>query len=390
MSRVWETGGGESRPGPKAGRVRYAVTHPCPRVAVPHAKSPVRTRAAGYPAVRPYGAARRAGRERRAYDGPVDTTDGTGSARAAREAVPAPAPGPSAPADGPGDRPDQGPVGESGGRAARRVRALLGACHPGPAAAVTLLTAGLAVAAGQDAGGCALATAAVAAGQLSVGWSNDAVDAARDTAVGRDAKPVAGGAVTARTVRCAALAALALCVPLSLAYGALAGAAHLVGVAAAWAYNLRLKSTVFSWLPYALGFASLPAFVALGLPGRAWPGWWTVTAAALLGVGAHLGNVLPDIEDDLATGVRGWPQRLGPAAVRVLLPAPLVAATLLLALGPPGAPDGAAVVAVAVAPAVAVGGALLGRDRPRVPFLAAIVVAGVNVGLLWWQAAATS
>lgn len=256
-----------------------------------------------------------------------------------------------------------------------------------PTAAVTLLVAGLAVAAGADPPGCVLVAAAVLTGQLSVGWSNDAVDAARDVAVGRRDKPVAEGAVDARTVRTTALVALALCVPLSLLYGALAGAVHLVGVAAAWAYNLGLKSTPLSWLPYAVGFASLPAFVVLGLPGGALPAWWTVTAAALLGVGAHLGNVLPDIEADLTMGVRGWPQRLGPATVRLLLPAPLVAATVLLALGGPAV---VGAVAVGVALAAAVGGSLLGSRRPKLPFLGAIFVAAVDVALLLWQGSAVS
>lgn len=243
------------------------------------------------------------------------------------------------------------------------------------------------MAAGQDTTGCALAVVAVLAGQLSVGWSNDAIDAARDTVVGRSTKPVVGEAVSARTVRTAALVALALCVPLSLAYGLLAGAVHLVGVAAAWTYNVRLKSTVLSWLPYAIGFASLPAFVTLGLPGQPRPAWWVVTAAALVGVGAHLGNVLPDIGADLATGVRGWPQRLGPTAVRLLLPAPLVAATLLLALVRPGT---LGAIAVTLALIAAAGGSLMGRRRPRVPFLAAILVAGVDVALLLRQGAALS
>ncbi|MEV0040413.1 UbiA family prenyltransferase [Streptomyces sp. NPDC050804] len=278
-----------------------------------------------------------------------------------------------------------GPRGGAPGRWARGIAALLGACHPGPTAAVTLLITGLAVAAGQSASGCLLVAAAVLTGQLSVGWSNDALDAARDTAAGRTAKPVVRGAVGARTVGAAALIALALCVPLSLAYGWPAGAVHLVGVAAAWTYNLRLKSTVLSWLPYAVGFAALPAFVTLGLPGQPRPAWWIVTAAALVGVGAHLGNVLPDVDSDLALGVRGWPQRLGPARIRLLLPAPLVAATVLLALGGPGV---LGAVAVALALVAGVGGSLMGRHRPKLPFLAAILVAGVDVALLLWQGTA--
>ncbi|MGP3998827.1 UbiA family prenyltransferase [Streptomyces sp. 8N706] len=262
------------------------------------------------------------------------------------------------------------------------LRALLRACHPVPTAAVTVLTTGLAMSAGRGGPGCAAVAGAVLAGQLSVGWCNDAADAQRDTAAGRSGKPVVSGAVSVGAVRSASLIALALCVPLSLASGVLAGVAHLVGVGAAWAYNLRLKAASWSWLPYAVGFGSLPAFVALGLPGHPWPAWPLVAAAALLGVGAHLANVLPDIEDDLRTGVRGWPQRLGPSGVRLLLPFPLVAASALLVLTDPGGADRYGVPVVLLVAVAAVGAAALGRVRPRVPFLAAVGVAAVDVVLL--------
>ncbi|MGW0552410.1 UbiA family prenyltransferase [Streptomyces altiplanensis] len=279
--------------------------------------------------------------------------------------------------------------GSSGPRRVLRVAGgLAGACHLVPTLAVGLLTTAMAVACGQDTTGCLLVAAAVLTGQLSVGWSNDAVDAARDIAVGRRTKPVVAGSVGVGAVRAAAVTALALCVPLSLACGPLAGTVHLVGVAAAWAYNFGLKATVLSWLPYAVGFAALPAFVALGLEGRPWPAWWTVVPAALLGVGAHLANVLPDIGDDLATGVRGWPQRLGPARARLLLPAPLVTATALLVLARPGPAGTAGATALSVALVVAVGSALLGGRRPRLPFVAAIVIAAVDVAMLLRHGAA--
>ncbi|MGR8012127.1 UbiA family prenyltransferase [Streptomyces hypolithicus] len=272
----------------------------------------------------------------------------------------------------------------------RPVVGLLRACHPGPTVAVTLLMTALAVAAGQHPAGCLLVAGAVLAGQLSVGWSNDAVDADRDIAAGRRTKPVVAGSVSAGVVRGAALTALAACAALSLAVGPLAAAVHLAGVAGAWAYNLRLKSTVLSWLPYAAGFAALPAFVSLGLPGQPWPAWWIALAAALLGVGAHLANVLPDIDADLALGVRGWPQRLGATRTRLLLPAPLVAATALLVLAAPGPPGTTGALALAAVAAVAVCGALLGRRTPKLPFAAAIVIAAADVALLLHRGAALS
>ncbi|MFD7101002.1 UbiA family prenyltransferase, partial [Streptomyces xanthophaeus] len=131
---------------------------------------------------------------------------------------------------------------------------LLAACHPLPAAAVTLFAAALTAAVGRGLPGAVVTVGAVAAGQLSVGWSNDRADQARDLATGRRDKPLAAGTVTPAAVTRAAAVALLLCVPLSLAAGVLAGAVHLVAVAAAWAYNLRLKSTLCSWLPYAVAF----------------------------------------------------------------------------------------------------------------------------------------
>ncbi|MEU7104016.1 UbiA family prenyltransferase [Streptomyces sp. NPDC046215] len=272
-------------------------------------------------------------------------------------------------------------TGGTTGRTGRPVVALAASCHPGPTAAVTVLVTALAGTAGHSAGNCALLAAAVLSGQLSVGWCNDAFDARRDAAAGRS-KPVATGAVSAQTVWAAAHTALALCVPLSLMCGPLAGAVHLAGVGAAWAYNLRLKVTVWSWLPYAAGFASLPAFVTLSLDTPLRPPWWMAVAGALLGVGAHLADTLPDIPGDVAVGARGLPHRLGTAWTRRVLPVPLVAATAVLALGPPGPFPAAGAAALVTATATALTGAALSRTRPQAPFAAAVAVAAVCLALL--------
>lgn len=256
---------------------------------------------------------------------------------------------------------------------------LLRACHPVPAAGVTLFAGALAAAAGRGPAGTALTAAAVAAGQLSVGWSNDRADLRRDRATGRRDKPLATGVLPAAAVTRAAVGALLLCVPLSLAAGPLAGAAHLVGVGAAWAYNLRLKATAASWVPYALAFGLLPAFVTLALPGGPWPPLWLAGAAALLGAGAHFANVLPDIADDLATGVRGLPQRLGARRSAAVAAGLVLASTACLLLGPPGpvGPYGRWLLVLTCA-------LLYGTARAggRMPFLATMGVAGADVLLL--------
>lgn len=260
---------------------------------------------------------------------------------------------------------------------------LLRACHPEPAVAVTVFVTALAVAAGRGATGAATVGLAVLAGQLSVGWCNDAADAHRDRVCGRGDKPVARGELPPRAAALAAGTALALCVPLSLLSGAAAGLAHLGGVASGWAYNLRLKRMALSPLPYAAGFGSLPVFVTLGLPAPSWPAWWAVTAGAMLGVGAHVVNVLPDIEDDLATGVRGLPQRLGRPACRWLAPLVMLTALGVVVAGPPGTMGVWDWTLAGTAGIVAVAGtAVPSGAGSRWPFRAAIVVAGAAVAEL--------
>ncbi len=255
--------------------------------------------------------------------------------------------------------------------------ALVGAAHPGPAAAVTTLTALLAIGAGHHLGTAVLVTAAVGTGQLGIGWSNDLIDAARDRRVGRTDKPIARGAVSAQAVRTATAVSLVACVVLSLACGPASAATHLgLGVASGWAYNLGLKRTRWSALPYAVAFGSLPAVVSLALPDPVLPPLWMVATGAVLGVGAHLLNALPDLDDDAATGVLSLPQRLGARAVRVVAPLVLLGGSVVALLGPSGPVPPAAWAGGGLCLLLA-GVALLGRGR--VPFVASIAIAAVDV-----------
>lgn len=255
--------------------------------------------------------------------------------------------------------------------------ALLGATHPGPALAVTAVAGLLAAADGAAPDRVALVAATVLAGQLSIGWSNDLLDLTRDRQVGRLDKPLATGEADARTVRLACAVAIVLVVLLSLACGVLAGVVHLTCVACGWAYNLGLKATAWSWLPYALAFGGLPVFVSLAAGGD--PIWWTAAAGALLGVAAHLLNTLLDLDDDRATGVLGLPHRIGAGPTRVLAVALLLAASVLLAAVAPGlATTGRVIVLVAAAVLSVV--AL--RAEGRRPFQAVVLLALVDVAML--------
>ncbi len=254
--------------------------------------------------------------------------------------------------------------------------ALLRAAHAGPGLAVTVLSLLLALSADLSAARVATVTAAVLAGQLSVGWSNDLRDRVRDATVGRTDKPLATGALSVTTVQRACALAVVATVVLSLACGLLPGLVHLLCVASAWTYNLWLKATVVSWLPYAVSFGGLPVFVHLA--GGSAPPAEVVVGGALIGVGAHLLNVVPDLADDAATGVRGLPHRLGARRSTLLAVGLLVGATALLLVS--GAPSTALVVIGAVVVAGLAGLALVGRGRA--PFYSAVGIALTDVVIL--------
>ena len=256
--------------------------------------------------------------------------------------------------------------------------ALLRAAHAGPALAVVVLSVLLGVAADLDVRRLVLVGLAVLAGQLSVGWSNDLLDEARDRAVARTDKPLAAGEVSTTTVRAACTAAVLATVALSLACGVAAGLVHLLCVTSAWVYNAGLKATAWSWLPYAVSFGGLTVFVHLAGQPSLLPPWWVPVAAALLGVGAHLLNVLPDIADDEANGIRGLPHRIGTRLLPASAVAVLVAATLVVVVGA-GVNRPGSLIALS---AVGVLGAVALTGRGRWPFLTAIGIALTDVALL--------
>lgn len=261
-----------------------------------------------------------------------------------------------------------------------RAVALVRASHPEPTLVVTVLTAVLAVDAGLAAHRVLLVTAAVFTGQLSIGWSNDVLDVGRDRMVQRPDKPIATGAVPERVVRLATTIALLLCIVLSLLCGWASGLTHLVlGVGSGWAYNLVLKRTWMSWLPYALAFGSLPAVIWLAdQPPRLPPGW-VMGAGALLGIGAHLVNALPDLDDDLRTGVVGLPQRAGSRGSRLLAAAALVGASIVAFVGPGTRPPWWCWLGLALVGLLAV---VTVRSSGRLAFQAALLIAVLDVVLL--------
>jgi protoheme IX farnesyltransferase len=266
-----------------------------------------------------------------------------------------------------------------------RALALIRSSHPEPGLAVTVAMTLLAVGVGHRGWAIPGIFLAVGATQLAVGWVNDWLDAARDRQAGRADKPIAAGAVSRRTVGISGLIA-SLAVPLLAAPFGLEPAVILtVATGVALLYDWPLKSTVFSVLPYLVAFGLLPAFIVTALPGHPAPPAWLVAAAALLGGGAHFANVLPDLDDDAATGVRGLPHRLGANGSTIAAAVLLLGATLALVFGPAGPPSWAGWSAAAAAVVVLPLGWYAARraeGRRVAMFRAVIVVALIDILLL--------
>jgi 4-hydroxybenzoate polyprenyltransferase len=230
-----------------------------------------------------------------------------------------------------------------------------------------------------------LLTVSVFFGQLSIGISNDAIDAARDRAVGRTDKPLARGDVSVRTAWVAAVGCAVIALALSAPLGIGMLIAHAVAVASGWAYNAPLKATVFSLAPFLVTFGLFPSLATLSAADPRWAAPWAFVAGAALGAAVHLSNVLPDLDDDRATGIRGLPHRLGGPASAVTAAVGVIVGALAVLLGPVGlrvtdvAPLSwaffVAVVVVAISSAVIALRGAPGRIVFRLVMLAALLLA---------------
>src|SRR5665647_2949905 len=90
------------------------------------------------------------------------------------------------------------------------------------------------------------------------------------------------------------------------------------------------KAIAYGSQDRAVAFGMLPAVATLSASPPRWPAAWALTAGGLLGVVAHLANVLPDLGDDVATGIRGLPHRIGARATALTAAAILLTASAVI------------------------------------------------------------
>jgi len=262
---------------------------------------------------------------------------------------------------------------------------VLRASHPAPTVAVTLLSLFLALAFAVPPENTVLIVVAVFFNQIAIGLSNDIIDVARDQRAERRDKPLVNGALSLRTAWVVVIASSVLSLLLSVVVDPLVGLWQAVFLFSGFAYNAGLKATLLSAVPYATGFAALPALVSAGTQSPSLPGWWVMLVGASLGVSAHFANVLPDVESDRREGIRGLPQRVSPRVTAAVLVVLTTSSTgILIWQGGPAAqwvtiPVGIAAVVASVAAAISV----LRAPAPSWPFRLSMIAAGlIALGLL--------
>jgi poly(3-hydroxybutyrate) depolymerase len=254
----------------------------------------------------------------------------------------------------------------------KRLRGLLQACHFGPSVLVTTVAFLIAQALWWE-GPAYVIAIGVLLGQLIVGWTNDLHDYEDDLKHNRVAKPLVSGLITAKQLRAAIVVVTPLAVLVNLfgPLGLKGGAVYLLGIAFGLAYNFYFKYTPLSPLPYVIAFAALPASIVFAVDET--PPLWMMAAGSLLGVAAHIANVLKDFEEDGQSGIRSFPRIIGESASRLSIAVLLLATTVLLN-------------SVSPRPAlliVGVIGALLTIKAPRsILFKAIMIVALANLVLL--------
>ena len=207
----------------------------------------------------------------------------------------------------------------------KKLKGLLKAAHFGPTLIVTTISFFFAMHYWWE-GPAYVIAFGVFTGQLVVGWSNDLYDLEDDLKHQRTNKPLVSGLITKQYLQ----KWLRFMLPFSFVanllgpLGIKGGLVYMLGIACGVAYNFYFKFNLFSPLPYAVAFAALPSCVVISKDSN--PPLWMLIGGALFGMAAHFINVIKDMDQDQASGIKGLPQRLGKAKS-------IAAAAVLIALG---------------------------------------------------------
>ncbi|MFZ9976188.1 MAG: UbiA prenyltransferase family protein [Candidatus Limnocylindrus sp.] len=262
--------------------------------------------------------------------------------------------------------------------------ALLRLAHPLPTLLNAVAAAALATVAGAGPSAAGLVALTMLGVHTCIGASNDYLDRHRDR--GRPEKPIASGALPPSAGLLLSAVGITVGLVAAAQVSTLTFALAVTGALVGATYNVWLKHTALSWLPFALGVSIIPAF--------AWSTVSSVLPTPILtlslislpgGAALALQNSLADRALDLQSGMRSAVVRLGErTAFGVLALLHLVSLTALLAFAPGNtSPATLAVAALLLAIGVACSAtrSRWARQRGWEISAAALAVAALSVAL---------
>lgn len=199
----------------------------------------------------------------------------------------------------------------AGERAGRRMPRLVALAHPFPSTLDAMAAASLGWLAGAAPIRAGVIGAAMLLLQVAIGATNDLADVDHDR-IAKPGKPIPAGTVPVRAAASMALFAGGAGLALAFALGIAPGLIAVAGLSTGLLYDLALKRTMLSWLPYALGLPLLPAYAWVAARGVL-PGSFPllVGLAMLAGTALSFANGLADRPDDVSSGSSGLVVRLG-------------------------------------------------------------------------------
>jgi len=279
------------------------------------------------------------------------------------------------------------PIARSPGRV---IHAYLVLPHAVPVVVVMTTTLGCSVLVPDDLPAwddLALVLLAMLGGQLAIGAVNELVDAA-DDAIAKPTKPIPAGLVPVRHAQAIAIGGVVVMLGASISLGLASAILCLIGTGAGLVYDVRLKRSSYSWLPYLVALPLLPIWVWTALDAFDSRLLWLYPLGGLAVIGVHLAQTLPDIAGDRETGVDTLTARIGERrAIVACWVATLSAPALASAAAAAIAERPVIIWLVALAVCLLVTGHVgLYRVRPTVAIAACFPIVAASVaclGLTW-------
>jgi 4-hydroxybenzoate polyprenyltransferase len=216
----------------------------------------------------------------------------------------------------------------------RTLRALLRLTHPLPTLLNAVAAAALATVAGAPSNVAAQVALTMLGVHTFIGATNDYIDRHRDE--GRSDKPLARGQLPPRAALLMAAAGLTTGLTAAAQVSALTLVLAVLGAFVGFTYNVWMKHTALSWLPFAVGVSIIPAFAWSTVSSEIPAPILTLSLVALPGGAAlALQNSLADRALDAERGMRSAAVRLGEArALGALVALHAVAFAALLLTAP--------------------------------------------------------